>query len=384
MITIRTTQIDNRDPDVIDLGIGQPGFDLLPLRIMRRAAAVRMAEGDATFLNYGYEQGDGRFRVALARYLNEQTGVEVDAGQIMATAGASQALDMICTYFTEPGDTVFVERPSYFLALRIFADHKLNVVEIATDENGLVLEALEEALAQHKPTFLYTIPTFQNPSGVTLPAERRQRLVELSAEHDFLIVADEAYHLLDYSACPPPPMSSFDDGARHSGRVLSVGSFSKILAPGLRLGWVQAHPSLLETLTSSGLLDSGGGLAPFTSNLVRVVLDRGWQEEHRHFLRQTYQRRATALAEALHTHLGDRVTFHMPQGGFFIWVALPQGMDAAQLLPHAHQQKTSFHPGAKFGSHPSLSRYLRLSFAFYNEEKLEEGVRRLARVVGIQ
>ena len=192
------------------------------------------------------------------------------------TAGASQALDLICTLYTQPGDVVFVEEPSYFLALRIFADHRLRVVGVPTDAEGLRIDALEELLRQQRPAFLYTIPTHQNPAGFTLPLARRRRLVELAQQHGFLVVADEVYHLLSYGAPPPPPLASW----AATGAVLALGSFSKILAPGLRLGWLQAAPEHIHRLVTSGLLDSGGGLNPFTSGLVRVALERGWQEEH--------------------------------------------------------------------------------------------------------
>lgn len=381
MIAVRTTQFDHLDPDMINLGIGQPGFDLLPLSIMRRAAAARLAEGDTTLLNYGYEKGDGRFRVALARFLERHYDAPIDAETLMTTAGATQALDMICTYFSAPGDTVFVEEPSYFLALRIFADHGLNVVGLPTDEEGLDVDALAQALERETPAFVYLVPTFQNPSGVTLSAPRRQRLLQLSREHDFYVVADEVYHLLNYTADEVPPALGSLVDSEDGARVLSVGSFSKILAPGLRLGWLQAAPPLLERLTGSGLLDSGGGLSPFVSNLVRVVLDRGWQEAHLSFLKETYERRLRTLDAALRRHLGDRVSYRAPDGGFFFWVALSPDSDARRLLPAAQAHNVGFHPGTKFSSQGGLQRYMRLCFAFYDEERLETGVARLAQVV---
>jgi len=275
MNQIHTTQV-NLSSNIINFGIGQPGFDLLPLDIMRRAADLRMSDGDTSFLNYGYELGDGYFRLALASFLQQHYRITVSAESLMVTSGASQAIDLICTRFTQPGDVVFVAEPTYFLALRIFADHNLRVIGIPTDEDGLVIEALVAALADQRPAFLYTIPTFQNPTGATLPKKRRQQLVALSAEYDFLIVADEVYHLLNYAMAPPPPLASYIENEH----VFSVGSFSKILAPGLRLGWIQAAPSLLQKLADSGLVDSGGGLNPFTSNLVRIVLEQGWQDAH--------------------------------------------------------------------------------------------------------
>lgn len=166
--TLRSSQV-NRASSLIDFGIGQPGFDLLPLELMRRCAVARFAEGDTEFLGYGYEQGDGRFREALADFLSKEYATPVVPEQLMVTAGASQALSLICTLFTKPGDTVFVEEPSYFLALRILReDFRLNAVPIPSDENGLRMDALEEALSRQRPVFVYTIPAFQNPTGHTL------------------------------------------------------------------------------------------------------------------------------------------------------------------------------------------------------------------------
>lgn len=373
---LRTTQV-SLTPGQIDLGIGQPDFALLPLELLRRAAEVALGEGDPFFLNYGYEQGDGRFRLALAHFLTAGYGMPVSAADLMITNGASQGLDLICTLFTRPGDTVFVAEPTYFLALRIFADHGLQVVGIPITVDGLDLDALEAALAHHRPALLYTIPTYQNPSGVTLPLTARERLVALSAAHGFLLVADEVYHLLGYATAPPPPLAAWAE----SGRVLSLGSFSKILAPGLRLGWIQAAAPLLARLTGSGLLDSGGGLNPFTANVVRVVLEEGWQAAHLAHLRQTYGRRLRAMAAALSAQLGDVASFTVPQGGFFFWVRLNEGLDTAELLPTAHRHQTGYQPGSKFSSQGALRNYLRLSFAFYDEGSITQGIARLRQVI---
>ena len=168
-------------------------------------------------------------------------------------------------------------------------------MSIATDEHGVRIDALEDALRTHKPALFYVIPTHQNPSGATLPLDRREQLVALSQEHGFLVVADEVYHLLSYNAAPPPPLARYAAG----GTVLSINSFSKILAPGLRLGWVQAAPDHIQRLVNSGLLDSGGGLNPFTSALVRVVLEEGLQDTYLAHLHETYRARIAALDNAL-------------------------------------------------------------------------------------
>lgn len=367
----------NIPPDFVDLGIGQPGFDLLPLDLLHRAANERLAEPDPAFLNYGYELGDGRFRHALADFLTPHYGTAVDPETIMVTTGASQALDLICTLFTQAGDTVFVEEPSYFLALRIFADHGLNVVGIPIDAGGLRIDGLQDALQRHQPAFLYTIPVFQNPTGTTLRPERRQALLALAEAHDFFVVADEVYQLLHYTGTPPPPLATLIG----SERVLSVSSFSKILAPGLRLGWVQAAPVLLARLTGAGMLDSGGGLNPFTSNVVRVALERGWQADHLATLRRAYARRIALMVDALREHVPDVVHFTPPPGGFFFWLTLPPGVETAVLQQLAQKHRVGFQPGHKFSGNGGQLNRLRLSFAFYDEAKLVQGVQRLGAAV---
>jgi 2-aminoadipate transaminase len=374
--SIRTVQL-NIPPEMIDFGVGQPSPGLLPLSLLKEAAAHRLSRGDASLLAYGTEQGDGYFRLALARFLSAHYRVPVDFDNLFITAGASQGLDLICTLFSRPGDTIFIEEPSYFLALRIFADHGLNLVSLPMDAHGLILDALEEKLSRYTPTFLYTIPTFHNPSSVTLAAERRERLVQLSRQHKLLIVADEVYHLLSYSDFPPKPLASHIDG----GSILSLGSFSKIMAPGLRLGWIQAGTRLLQRFTGCGLLDSGGGLNPFTSGVMRSAIENRLLENQMTQLKTAYSRRKEALANALRDNLPAAVRFVEPRGGFFIWLEFPDAVDTNQLLSIALQQNVGFLPGTKFSAHNGLKNFARLSFSYYDVPELEEGARRLGKAI---
>ena len=365
-------------PEMIDFGVGQPDFDILPLEIVRRAAAERLAAGDTTLLNYGYEQGDGYFRLALADFLTRGYAMPVDADSLLVTAGASQTLDMLCTLYTQPGDVILVEEPTYFIALRIFADHRLRVVGVPTDAHGLRMDALEDAVVEHRPALVYVIPSFQNPTGATLPEDRRRQLADLSRRHGFTVVADEVYQLLGYTETPPAPMAAYLD----RGNIVSVGSFSKILAPGLRLGWLQAPPAVIERLVNGGLIFSGGSLNHFTSNIVRVALERGWQDEYLAELHALYRTRIDVLDAALRVELGERVRYTKPTGGYFFWLRLPEGVDAAALRSRAQALNVDFRPGINFSGNDGLHNYLRLSFAFYDAARLEEGARRLGQVLG--
>jgi DNA-binding transcriptional MocR family regulator len=373
---LQITQL-NLPAGLIDFGVGQPEVALLPLDLLKKSAEHRFNQSDPSPLQYGTEQGNGYFRRALARFLSPGYGMSVDPDQLFITAGATYGLDLICTYFAKAGDTIFVEEPTYFLALHIFSDRRLNVVGIPIDDKGMIIEALEEKLAKHQPAFVYTIPTFHNPAAVTLTASRREKLVRLSEKHNFLIVADEVYQLLAYTATPPAPMISFDQ----AGTVLSLGSFSKILAPGLRLGWIQAGDEFLRRLAGSGLLLSGGGLNPFTASVVQSALELSLQDKHLTHLKKIYRQRSAALVAALHEHLPASVSFVEPEGGFFVWLQFPEDVDTASLRRKARQQDIDFQPGVNFSINRGLQNFMRLCFVYYDSDVLRNGVQRLAKVL---
>jgi 2-aminoadipate transaminase len=372
---IQTVQIQI-PAGVIDLGLGDPPLSLLPLDLIRRSAEVRFAEANPAILQYGTEQGDGNFRLALAKFLSKGYGSPVAPSSLFVSNGVSIALDQICSLFTQAGDTIFVEEPSYFLALRIFTDHRLQVVPIQTDQNGIVIESLEENLALYHPKFLYLIPTFQNPSGHTLVQERRERLIELCLKNDFIIVADEVYHFLNYFDIPPKAFGSYT-GFKN---VISLGSFSKILAPGLRLGWLQSDPNTINRLVRSGLLDSGGGLNPFTSAIVRDVLESGGLQENISKLIEIYRTRVAVMDLALHQYL-PKATYALPQGGYFFWVRLPGNLDSALLQHKAESFKVNFRAGVRFSSENGLRDYIRMSFVYYEPQKIMEGLKRLGKCI---
>jgi 2-aminoadipate transaminase len=358
-------------PGFIDLGVGNPQPELLPLPMLHDAARDRLSRGDNDFLQYGAEQGDGYFRDALAKFLAPRYGFPVSHDDLFVTAGNSSALDLLCSLFTKPGDTVFVEEPTYFLALRIFADHDLNIVSIRTDETGLSIDALTDALRESTPKFLYTIPVFHNPGGHTLPEEKRKRILELAEKHGFLIFADEVYQFLAYTQEPPKPFGAYID----SDRMIAMNSFSKILAPGLRLGWIQTHPSIMHRLNTCGLMDSGGGMNPFTSVIVQRLVENGGLEKNISTLVNIFRERVRVMDQALQTHL-PQAHFTVPHGGYFFWVKAP-GVDAQELREKAQSHQVGLRPGILFSSQAGLRDYMRLSVSFYESGQIEEGILRL-------
>lgn len=365
------------EPGVINFGVGQPSADLLPVELVQAASERFFQSAIPIELNYGEMQGDIRFRESLAGFLSEAYGRPADPDQLMLSGGNSQALDFICQRFTRPGDTVFVEEPSYFLAFQILRDHGLDVVGIPLDGRGMDMAAFERALGNYRPRLVYTIPSFHNPTGQTLDEERRERLAELSLEHDFLIAADEVYQLLYCYAEPPPPLGCLAG----RGNVLSMGSFSKILAPGMRLGWIQTNPRLLERLLSSGVLNSGGNFNHFSSHIVRQAMEHGLLAEFIPRLRLAYRARLEAMQQGLEAHFKGLATWVRPDGGYFFWLELPREMDAVEIRSRAGAAGTGFQPGGNFSSAGRLRNCLRLSFAHYGVEDIHEGLGRLADLI---
>lgn len=373
---LQTTQANLRS-DVIHFGTGQPGMDILPLDILRAAAAERMARNDTGYLNYGRIGGDEYFLHTLAQFLTDTVGTDSKRQNLFVTAGNSQALDLICTVFTQPGDVVFVEEPTYFLALQIFRDHGLQLVTIPMDADGLRVDVLEEKLAQFRPKLVYTIPAFHNPTSVNLAADRRQKLIELSQQHNFLIAADEVYQLLYYHEPPPAPFAAFID----SGTILSMGTFSKILAPGLRLGWIECSAEMRHKLYRVGFGLSGGSINHFTTGIVRSVIELGLQHRYIDQLRDLYRRRIDVMDAAIQAHFPPEITYRKPTGGYFFWLQLPEPHSAARLRDVALAEKVGFHAGESFSAEKGLPNHFRLAFSFYPDAAIEQGIAKLGAIL---
>jgi len=359
----------------INFSVGQPSADLLPLALLATAGQRFFAGAEPLELNYGQRQGDARFRAALAAFLGESGGVPVDPDSLMLTGGISQALDYVCSRLAKAGDVVFVEEPSYPYSFQIFRDHGLEVVGVPVDGAGMDIAQFERELGKRKPRLVYTIPAFHNPTGQVMDRARRERLVALSREHGFVILADEVYQLLHHGT-PPPPSFGTLCGA---GNVISLGTFSKILAPSLRLGWIQATPALMKTLLDSGALISGGNFNHFTSHVVRQLMESGELSAFVAGLRGSYAERAQAMDVGLRKQLSGIARWQKPAGGYFFWLELPEGADAGALEAAARAAGTGFLPGTFCSVDGGKKHCLRLSFAHYSVPEIHEGIGRLAR-----
>ena len=380
-MTTASTQSVAR-PGVIELSFGEPDPALFPAVDLAEACREALADGGAEALPYGANAGPGALRERLAERLSkaEQRATAVD--ETLISGGVSQALDQLLTLFCRPGDTVLVERPTYSLALGVLRDHPVVIETLPFDAEGLDVEALERRLVEARATgrpvrALYTIPTFHNPTGISLAAERRQRLVSVAAAYGLLIIEDDVYRELWYDGPAAPSLWSLAT----PGTVLRLGSFAKTLAPGLRVGWLNAAPDQIARVAESGLNDSGGCPSQFAAVAVERFLRTGHYEPHVAALRAAYTIRRNALASALMAHLPVGCGFSVPAGGFFIWVSLPAGLQAGTLLPAAEAAGMSFVPAAR--SHfDGFDGGLRLAFTLYPPEQLAEAARRLGEAIG--
>ena len=366
-------QIDGNE---INLALGQPSPRLLPLPALAEAAARRLGPGnDPLVLQYGIAAGTTSFRRDLAAFLTARHGIEIAPEVLMVSGGNSMALALSCPLLLR-GGAVVCEDPTYFLARGIFESHGAPIIGIPVDQHGLCVDVLEQKLEQGvKVDIVYCIPTFHNPTAVTLVPERRRHLIELAQRFDFIIIADEPYGLLHFTDRAPLPLACEDP----HGRVIGLGSFSKILGPGLRLGWIHTAPALLKRLSEHGVIRSGGGLNPVIASMVHGLLLNGFLEQHIEALRAELGQRAETLTRAL-ARLAPAVEVSPVKGGYFVWLDFGSlGSDVVLEQRIAHGLR--FTPGSICGVELEHATNARLSFAFYEARELEIGVERLAEAL---
>ncbi|MEN8098428.1 MAG: PLP-dependent aminotransferase family protein, partial [Chloroflexota bacterium] len=309
--------------------------------------------------------------------------LDLSLDEIIITAGSSGGLDSILRLFTSPGDTVLVEAPSYHEALALIRDHPVQIQQVATDAQGPIIESFEHQIhwAKRKksaPVLFYTIPVFQNPSGVTWSLKRREEILTLSRQHDVTLIEDDVYRDLYYSSPPPPSLFTLDDTRR---QVLRLGSFSKILSPGLRLGWLLGPANSLERITNCGLLSSGGGVNPFAAQVANEFCRKGWMPEHVHTLCNQYGSRYRVMLAALNEFMPPDVTWNEPSGGFFIWLTLPEGVSSSVILEQTLKEGVAFLSGHHFFATGGGERNIRLPFSYVQPEDMRYAIEVLGQVI---
>ena len=372
--------------DALPFIYGHVDPTLIPAEQIQAAADEALREYGAMALNYGVERGCGLLLAYLQEKLIRDERLHVSADKLMLTAGASGGLDAVCRLFTRPGDTVLVEAPSYHEALALIRDYPVQIATVPMDDDGLITEALAEQLHEissqdTRPRLLYTIPSFQNPSGVTLSGDRRPAVVKLARQYGLLIVEDDVYRDLAFDPFPPPSLFALD--AENQGQnVIRLGSFSKILAPGLRIGWLMAPPEIVTRLTGCGLIASGGGSNPFSAFVTAVFCQRGWLEPHIAHLTEVYRRRRDVMLATLEDTMPEQVRWTRPAGGFFVWLTLPKNLKARDVLKRAHEHDVTFLTGEPFFAGAGGEHNIRLPFSYIPPTEMKTGIRTLARVIG--
>ena len=363
-------------PDLISLAGGYPASELFPVDAFREAFEAVLLSDARAALQYSPTEGYLPLREFLAARMG-RFGISASPQELMITHGSQQGLDLVARLFVDSGSLVVVEDPSYVGGLQAFSSYEARYLVIPTDEDGMQVDRLEEALAGGgpRPRLIYVLPNFQNPSGVTLSLERRHRLLELSYRYGIPILEDDPYGELRYEGKSLPSLKSMDV----EGNVIYLGTFSKILVPGLRLGWVVAPREVIQRLLD-GKQAADLHTGSLTQRAVYEVCRRDMLDRHIGRMRSVYRRRRDAMLRSLENHLPANAGWSHPQGGIFLWVRLSGGVDTAAMLAEAVREKVAYVPGSAFNPRGEKTDAMRLNFSSSTPAQIEEGVRRLARV----
>ncbi len=377
-----------QSPDTISMAGGWPEAALFPIDQLDQVAHHVLTEAPRESLQYGLTDGLPALRAQLADMMSE-VGIPATMDNIAISSGSQQALDLMGRIFVDEGDTVLVESPTFLGALQSFKAYGANLVGVPIDDEGVCVDALERLVRETKPKFVYLLPNFHNPAGVTMSLERRRRVVEIADQYGVPILEDDPYGPLRFQGDPLPSLAALDAerypenaaaGAYVKGNVVYLGSFSKLLAPGLRVSWAVCPGDLAQQFVmakqGADLHTSALGQA-MASEFIR----RGWLPAQVQRIRDTYRERRDAMCEAIAEHFPEGVRHTHPEGGLFLWVTLPEGMDAVALLRDAAERKVAFVPGAPFYVDGSGQNTFRLSFACVPPDTIREGIKRIGEVI---
>ncbi|HEY5815708.1 MAG TPA: PLP-dependent aminotransferase family protein [Solirubrobacterales bacterium] len=371
-------------PEVISLAGGLPDTSTFPAATFAAQMTRIAQESTAEALQYGPTEGFAETVDCILEVMGEE-GMLPDPDDVIVTTGGQQAIDLICKTLVDPGDVVVCEAPTYPGAVPVFCSYQAETIQIECDAEGMRIEQLEEVLTRldgegRRPKFVYSVPSFQNPAGVTMSLERRRRLVELARQRELLVVEDNPYGLLRFAGEPLPPLYQLDGG----DFVIYVGTFSKILSPGIRLGWAVAPPPVMEKIVL-GKQTSDLCTSTLTQHFVREYFAEGRWREYVADLVEIYRGRRDTMLAALREHFPAQATWTEPQGGLFIWATLPEYIDTGDLLAKALREDVAFVPGqAAFVDEGRGRSSMRLNFSGVGEVEIREGVRRIGKAVAEQ
>jgi len=365
-------------PEVISLAGGMPCLTALPMETVAATVAKMLTTQGLTALQYGSGQGDPTLREQILEVMALE-GISAHADDIVVTTGSQQALDLVTRIFIDPGDVILTEAPSYVGALGVFAAYQARVAHVASDDDGLVPQALEERIlglkaAGKRIKFLYTVPNFHNPAGTTMSLERRPQVIEICHRYGILVLEDNPYGLLGFDREPYAALRTLSEEG-----VIYLGSFSKTFAPGLRVGWALAPHAVREklVLASESAILCPSAYSQMTVSTYLATCD--WMAQIKVY-REIYRERRDAMIESLAAML-PQATWTHPEGGFYVWVTLPDGVNAKAMLPRAVTERVAYVPGTAFYADGTGQRNVRLSYCFPDPDRIREGVRRFAGVV---
>lgn len=369
-------------PDVISFAGGMPAPEAFPVKEFKEACIKVLDEKGPESLQYGPTEGYMPLREMIARH-TAQYQIQVESENILITSGSQQALDLIGKIFINRGDRILVESPTYLGALQAWNAYGAEYVPVESDEYGMIPESLAHAL-RLGPKFIYVLPNFQNPTGITMTLERRQKLVELADRYGVPIIEDDPYGQLRFEGKHLPSVVVLDDVMRgscgcYSGNVIYLSTFSKILAPGIRLAWVIAPKEVISKL---GQAKQGTDLhtSSFNQIVAYEVGKGGFFSQHVKFICDMYRERRDVMLDCLSEHMPSGLKWTRPEGGLFLWMELPQGVDSAAMLQESLKEKVAFVPGGSFFANGGGENTLRLNFSNAKPEKINEGISRLGKV----
>lgn len=365
-----------RRPGVISFAGGLPAPELFPVAEYAKVAQCVIQENGSDALQYGPTLGYVPLRTKIAERM-KKSGVETTMEEVMVTNGSQQGLEFMAKLFIDPGDIIVCESPSYLGAMTAFSSYEPRYIDIPTDDDGMDMEELEKALSTNERIkFIYVIPDFQNPSGKTWSVERRKQLVDLANQYNVAILEDNPYGELRFEGEMLPAVKHFDK----EGRVVFLGTFSKIFSPGLRLGWINASQEMIDKFN---LIKQGADLQSSTISQMEIVkfMEMYDMEKHIDKIKEVYKKRKDLMLEEMKREFPENVTFTNPKGGLFVWVTLPEGVDAADISVKALEQKVAFITGDAFFPNGGGKNHFRMNFSNMDEERIVEGVRRLGKVL---
>jgi 2-aminoadipate transaminase len=369
-------------PDIISFAGGLPAPEVFPIKEFKEACIRVLDQAGPQALQYGATEGFTPLREMIARH-TEKYGIEITADNIMITSGSQQALDLIGKVFINCGDHILVESPTYLGALQAWNAYGAEYITVRSDEHGMVTDELEAAL-RSGPKFIYVLPNFQNPTGTTLPMERRKRLVELADRYGVPIIEDDPYGQLRFEGEHLPSVALMDNQLRsqaacYSGNVIYLSTFSKILAPGIRLAWVIAPTEVIRKLVQA---KQGADLhtATFNQMVAHEVGHGGFLDKHVLTIRKVYKERRDTMLDSLEEHMPEGVKWTHPEGGLFLWATLPSNLDSAEILKDAITQKVAYVPGGSFHPNGGGQNTIRFNFSYCRPDIINEGIARLGKV----